>query len=233
MTKRYTNINRIKRNNTLEEFKGYISGMINQDSNIGFSESVNIAKDLVSGDISSLTKSLINLSDKDLRLLRQIYFGNDGAGFFLKDLQSGSAYLDFTPGNIKNITTAFKDVGNSIEVVYEPTIKSVNDAIKQFAGTNKKSINSTVQYAPVSGEFIAKDSSGERDILTLGNVSAVAGQVADAINLNKTKAPTVQINSPVGDPHRVDQPSLGAIVFKDARFGLSTRGQDEISVFLI
>ncbi len=224
MTKRYTNINRIKRSNVLDEFKGYVSGMVNQDNNLTFDKASRIATDLINGDTSSLTNTLLQLSDKEVRDLSDAFLGVDGASYFMKDLFSGIAFSSFSPtgGAFK----VFKNLGDSIQIVYEPgnnKVAVVNNILDQ-AGLNlleEKSISSAIQTVSLDGEFSTKDEDDDpsNDVYDI-NISRIA-----------KSGITLAVNKEIGDPHRLTQPSLGAIVFKDGKFGLPTRGQDEIAVF--
>lgn len=225
MTKKYTNLNRLKRNETLREFKKFVNGMTNSESIPMFNR-----KDAITGLQSgnSISKDVLEniseFSDEQLNDISQAYLGTDGSCYFISDLFTGKALRSLKFDN-KTITSS--NLLKSITIVHD---KDPSKNIQEIdTNTINKSVKSSMQYGNISGNIKKKESDKDDEFFITSGL-ADPSENRNTIKPENT-AGFLDINQNPSDPNRITSPSLGAIVFNDGNFGLPTRGQDEISVF--
>ena len=153
MTKKYTNLNRLKRSETLSEFKNFVHGMTNTESTPMFNRKDASAGLLAGNTISkAVIDNLSQFSDEELIDISQAYLGTDGSCYFISDLFSGAALRSVNISN-KTITTA--GLLNSINIIHD------KDPSKNISEVNKntinKSVRSSMQYGNISGEIKKKE----------------------------------------------------------------------------
>ncbi len=233
MTKKYTNLNRLKRSETLTEFKNFVNGMTNTESTPMFN-----AKDAVSNMQAgnklpkTIIENLSEFSDEELLDISQAYLGTDGSCYFISDLFSGAALRSI---NLSNKVITNSSLLKSINIIHD------KDPSKNISESNKntinKSVKSSMQYGNINGDIKKKEKDGKdkEGNQEFKEVFTTAGGFDLSDNPNRIKqenqAGFLDINSNPSDPNRITEPSLGAIVFNDGTFGLPTRGQDEVAVF--
>lgn len=212
------------RKQALKEFSGYIGGVRSKDI-----VAINDKLDALYAN-ENFKASISPDIERDLSA---VLFGMSLGGYFFRDMRKnlppldkenrGKIFIHHDYFNLAEGDTSIELLDRAIQKSGTDILQNLSFNYKFYSIPNTPTISSVIQGLSVDYQKISKSVTDKDNKVktTYGHGMSVKNSPVHA-----------HINTSAGSiPNRYTEPSLGAVIFNDAKFGLNSRSADEISVF--